>query len=89
MRVVRTTVEATVLAAFALGATVGIGTVLYALAIGPVTHCTIPALDLSVRTKAGGRLPAPGGAGAGDCPPKWRSVPCDGPCGSGGGAVPR
>lgn len=62
MRVVRTTVEATVLVVgFALGGTVGIGTVLYALAIGPITHRTIPALDLSVRTKAGGGLPAPEG----------------------------
>src|ERR1019366_2609476 len=45
MRVVRTTVEATVLVSgFLLGGTVGIGTLLYALAIGPITHHTIPAL---------------------------------------------
>lgn len=45
MRVVRTTVEATVLAVgYLLGGTVGIGTVLYALTIGPITHRTIPAL---------------------------------------------
>lgn len=45
MRVVRTCVEATVLVAgFLLGGTVGIGTVLYALTIGPVTHRTIPGL---------------------------------------------
>jgi uncharacterized membrane protein YczE len=45
MRVVRTAIEATVLAVgFLLGGTVGIGTVLYALAIGPITHQTIPGL---------------------------------------------
>jgi uncharacterized membrane protein YczE len=45
MRVVRTCIEATVLVAgFLLGGTVGIGTLLYALAIGPITHQTIPAL---------------------------------------------
>lgn len=45
MRVVRTSVEATVLVVgFLLGGTVGVGTVLYAMAIGPITHQTIPAL---------------------------------------------
>ena len=43
MRVVRTSIELTVLlTGFLLGGTVGIGTVLYALAIGPITHVTIP-----------------------------------------------
>jgi uncharacterized membrane protein YczE len=37
---------------FALGGTVGAGTVLYALTIGPISHRTIPALDLSHRTRA-------------------------------------
>ena len=91
MRVVRTAVEATVLVTgVALGGTVGIGTVLYAVAIGPITHRTIPALDLSLRTRAGGGLPAPGGAGAGAGPPRPRSVRRGGgPCGSGGDAEPR
>jgi uncharacterized membrane protein YczE len=63
MRVVRTAVEAAVLVTgVVLGGTVGVGTVLYALAIGPITHRTIPALDVSVRAEAGGR-PAPGGSG--------------------------
>lgn len=45
MRVVRTSIEATVLLiGFLLGGTVGVGTLLYALAIGPITHWTIPAL---------------------------------------------
>jgi uncharacterized membrane protein YczE len=48
MRVVRTSIEATVLVTgFLLGGTVGVGTVLYALAIGPITHRTIPALAIT------------------------------------------
>jgi uncharacterized membrane protein YczE len=48
MRLVRTCIEAAVLlTGFLLGGTVGIGTVLYALTIGPITHRTIPALALS------------------------------------------
>jgi uncharacterized membrane protein YczE len=47
MRVVRTCIEATVLiTGFLLGGTVGIGTVAYALCIGPITHQTIPALAI-------------------------------------------
>lgn len=47
MRVVRTSIEATVLVTgFLLGGTVGVGTLLYALAIGPITHLTIPALAI-------------------------------------------
>jgi uncharacterized membrane protein YczE len=47
IRSVRTIIEATVLATgFLLGGTVGIGTVLYAVAIGPISHVTIPALAI-------------------------------------------
>lgn len=47
LRVVRTSIEVSVLVVgFLLGGTVGVGTVLYALAIGPITHLTIPALRL-------------------------------------------
>jgi uncharacterized membrane protein YczE len=50
MRVVRTTIEGSVLVTgFLLGGTVGIGTVLYAAAIGPITHLTIPALAIGRR----------------------------------------
>jgi uncharacterized membrane protein YczE len=50
MRVVRTTIEASVLVTgFLLGGTVGVGTVFYALAIGPITHQTIPALVIGRR----------------------------------------
>jgi uncharacterized membrane protein YczE len=54
MRVVRTTIEATVLVTgVLLGGTFGMGTVLYALAIGPITHFTIPALSIDPREHAG------------------------------------
>jgi uncharacterized membrane protein YczE len=43
IRVTRTAVEVAVLAAgVGLGGTIGIGTLLYAVAIGPLTHLTIP-----------------------------------------------
>lgn len=52
IRVVRTTIEATVLlTGFLLGGTVGIGTVFYALGIGPITHHTIPALAIDERLR--------------------------------------
>jgi uncharacterized membrane protein YczE len=54
MRVVRTTIEGTVLVTgFLLGGTVGIGTLLYATAIGPLTHLTIPALAIGRRRGRG------------------------------------
>ncbi len=47
MRVVRTSVEATVLVTgLILGGTIGVGTLTYALLIGPITHVTIPALAI-------------------------------------------
>jgi uncharacterized membrane protein YczE len=50
LRLVRTAVEVGVLTAgWLLGGTVGVGTVLYALAIGPITHLTIPAMRLGTR----------------------------------------
>ena len=43
IRVVRTAIEVTVLViGWALGGSLGVGTVLYAAAIGPLTHVTIP-----------------------------------------------
>jgi uncharacterized membrane protein YczE len=47
LRLVRTVVEVSVLViGWLLGGSVGLGTVVYALAIGPITHVTIPALRL-------------------------------------------
>jgi uncharacterized membrane protein YczE len=46
LRVVRTAIEvAVVTTGFILGGTIGVGTLLYALTIGPITHLTIPALS--------------------------------------------
>ena len=71
MRVVRTSIEATVLlTGFLLGGTVGVGTVVYALLIGPITHQTIPALAIrplampAPATPAPPRAPAPAPAPA-------------------------
>jgi uncharacterized membrane protein YczE len=45
--VVRTSIEVTVLAVgFALGGTVGIGTVVYALSIGPLVHVMLPRFEI-------------------------------------------
>src|SRR4051794_16065386 len=50
VRVVRTTIELTVLAAgAALGGTVGVGTVVYALGIGPIVHALLPRLTVRPR----------------------------------------
>jgi uncharacterized membrane protein YczE len=58
LRAVRTAIEATVLVAgAALGGTVGIGTVVYALAIGPLAHVFVPAF--TIRPTA---VPAPAAA---------------------------
>ena len=47
IRVVRTSIEVTVLAVgAALGGTVGIGTVLYALSIGPLVHVLLPRMTV-------------------------------------------
>jgi uncharacterized membrane protein YczE len=47
IRVVRTSIELTVLVAgAALGGTVGIGTVVYALSIGPLVHAVLPRLTV-------------------------------------------
>jgi uncharacterized membrane protein YczE len=47
IRVVRTGIELTVLAAgWLLGGTVGIGTLLYAVSIGPLAHVFIPMLEI-------------------------------------------
>ncbi|GAA1815190.1 hypothetical protein [Actinomadura chokoriensis] len=60
IRVVRTGIELTVLAAgWLLGGTVGIGTLLYALAIGPLTHVFLPMLTIKTPTPAPAAEPEP------------------------------
>jgi len=48
VRVVRTIIELSALAAgFALGGSVGIGTIAYALSVGPIVHALLPRLSLA------------------------------------------
>jgi len=48
LRVVRTLIELSVLAiGFALGGAVGVGTVAYAVSIGPLTHVLLPRLTVA------------------------------------------
>lgn len=64
VRLVRTSIEVTVLVAgWLLGGTVGVGTVVYAVAIGPLVHVLLPPLTVPVRA----RQPAPGVALAAEC----------------------
>jgi uncharacterized membrane protein YczE len=64
LRLVRTGIEASVLAAgWLLGGTVGIGTVAYAVSIGPLVHLLLPRLTIrpdaaghGPRSSAGGKL---------------------------------
>ena len=66
IRIVRTSIELTVLVTgWLLGGTVGVGTVVYALGIGPIAHVTIPRLriPLGEPAVAGGADPVPAGAG--------------------------
>jgi len=61
IRVVRTSIELTVLVTgWLLGGTVGVGTVVYALCIGPIAHVTIPRLriPLAEPVTAGGPVAA-------------------------------
>ena len=52
VRLVRTSIEVTVLAAgWLLGGTVGVGTVVYALGIGPLVHVLLPALVVPESTR--------------------------------------
>lgn len=54
VRAVRTTIEVTVLGAgWLMGGTVGIGTVLFAVTIGPIVHVTIPMLTGDPRSRRG------------------------------------
>jgi uncharacterized membrane protein YczE len=63
VRLVRTSIEITVLAAgAALGGTVGVGTVVYALGIGPIVHALLPRLTVRPHAPAAtatARTPAP------------------------------
>ncbi|HTP21407.1 MAG TPA: hypothetical protein VMJ65_17515 [Solirubrobacteraceae bacterium] len=59
IRVVRTSIELTVLlTGWLLGGTVGVGTVVYALGIGPIAHHTIPRLRVTLAETAVTPAPA-------------------------------
>jgi uncharacterized membrane protein YczE len=59
VRLVRTAIEAAVvLTGWLLGGTLGLGTVVYALAIGPLTHVLMPRLALAGQTGSRVRNPA-------------------------------
>ena len=61
IRVARTTVEVLVLAiGWLLGGSVGVGTVVYALSIGPLAHVMLPLFRLSDRPPDGWSGPVPG-----------------------------
>ncbi|MEV5831830.1 hypothetical protein AB0L25_40360 [Spirillospora sp. NPDC052242] len=78
IRAVRTGIELTVLAiGWLLGGTVGVGTVLYALAIGPLTHVFLPVLtikdparDATAAPAVPADLPATAAAHAPAAPPE-------------------
>ena len=66
IRIVRTTIEVTVLGiGWLLGGVVGVGTVLYALAIGPLLHILLPRLRVRSRPTAPVACDAPPAAAAG------------------------
>jgi uncharacterized membrane protein YczE len=59
IRLWRTTIEVTVLAAgFLLGGTVGVGTVLYALAIGPLVQLFLPWVQVTPARRTPATVPA-------------------------------
>jgi uncharacterized membrane protein YczE len=58
VRIVRTAIELTVLATgWLLGGTVGIGTVIYAVSIGPLAHYFLPRLAIDSRPTQSARQP--------------------------------
>ena len=60
LRLVRTCIELSVLAAgWLLGGTVGIGTLLYAVSIGPIVHLLLPRLTVWTSTRPARRRETP------------------------------
>jgi hypothetical protein len=67
LRLVRTGIEATVvLCGWLLGGTLGVGTLLYALAIGPLVHTLLPRLSVALPEPGAGDGRSGGQRGAGD-----------------------
>jgi hypothetical protein len=60
IRLVRTLIEVSVVAVgWLLGGVVGIGTIVYAVGIGPITQALLPAFTVELRTPAGRLSRAP------------------------------
>jgi uncharacterized membrane protein YczE len=77
LRLVRTGIELTVLAVgWLLGGTVGIGTVLYAVGIGPIVHLLLPRLAVQPRPPVRLRPVAPGRPAAPGRARPHRGPPC-------------
>ncbi|MFC0528863.1 membrane protein YczE [Phytohabitans kaempferiae] len=75
VRLVRTVIEVTVLAVgWLLGGTVGVGTVLYAVAIGPLAHVFIPLFTVPPREPSRPE-PAPPASPTRGAPPPARAEP--------------
>lgn len=69
IRLARTVIEVTVLAlGWAMGGTIGVGTLLYALAIGPLTHVFLPLLTTGGTTRERHAHRIPPGARPEDAP---------------------
>jgi hypothetical protein len=70
LRVLRTAIELSVLAlGWVLGGSIGVGTVAYALAIGPLTHILLPRLSVTQRAGGGPARPGPSSAAPGETSP--------------------
>ena len=88
IRIVRTGIEVSVVATgWLLGGTLGIGTVLYAITIGPLVHLLLPRFTVPPRRpwrrqaqRSGAKkarmssTSRPGSSSAGKCPPRGMSV---------------
>jgi uncharacterized membrane protein YczE len=65
IRLVRSVIELSVLAVgWAMGGTVGVGTVVFAVTVGPLVHWSIPALAVGSPARPDPSVPAPAGQGA-------------------------
>jgi uncharacterized membrane protein YczE len=72
VRLVRTAIELSALViGFALGGSVGVGTVLFAVTVGPIVHVTLPRFDRTARGSSSWTRPSPAASG----PSTSRSMP--------------
>jgi uncharacterized membrane protein YczE len=80
LRLVRTGIEVSALAAgWLLGGTVGIGTVLYAISIGPLVHLLLPRLTVRPASRLAGTLAEPASPAGGPPSARTRAVPAGPP----------